>query len=183
MHEDAEGVQRKLDDVFGTPFGGNFSRGWGTEPIELAGASHRIEFQPGTRMLKSAVVTLTDVHGRIWTQEIEAAAPPWVIQTMGYTPGSWKDGGSFHSYHGSETLATEWDEFDFSQQPFDYTPYGTSGKDEPDTMRTGLSYKDKIHGVEYLIRVRTTAPDGNVTTGAGQLELFINGPFKPYGFE
>jgi len=183
MHEDAEGVQRKLDDVFGTPFGGTFSRGWDTETIELAGANHRIEFQPGTRIMKRATVTLTDVQGRTWIQELEAAAPPWVIQTMGYTPGSWKDGGSFHSYHGSETLATEWDEFDFSQQPFDYTPYGDSGKDEPDTMRTGLSYREKIHGVEYLVRVKTTAPDGSVTTGAGQLELFINGPFKPYGFE
>src|SRR3546814_2726524 len=98
---------------------------------------------------------------------------------MGYTPGSWKDGGSFHCYHGSETLATEWDEFDFSQQPFDYTPYGASGKDEPDTMRTGLSYQDKIYGVEYLLRVKTTAPDGTVNIGAGQLELLINGTFKP----
>src|SRR3546814_2043038 len=78
--------------------------------IEMAGARHRIEFQPGTRILKRATVTVIDVHGRTWIQELEAAAPPWVIQTMGYTPGSWKDGGSFHCYHGSETLATEWDE-------------------------------------------------------------------------
>jgi len=183
MHEDAEGVQRKLDDVFGTPFGGTLVLGWNDEVVELAGASHRIEFQPGTRILKRATVTLTDTQGREWLQKIEAAAPPWLPQTMGYTPGSWKDGGTFHCYHGSQTLATEWDEFDFSTQPCDYTPYGASGKDEPDSLNYGISYQDKIHGVEYLLRVKTTAPDGTVYEGAGQLELFINGPYKPYGFK
>jgi hypothetical protein len=183
MHEDRHGVQRKLDDVFGTPFAGSLSFGWNDRVVELVAAKHAIEFQPGTRILRSARVELVDSAGGTWIQEVEAACPPWVIQTMGYTPGSWKDGGSFHSYHGSETLATEWDEFDFSEQPFDYTPYGAAGKDEPDTMRTGLSYKDKIHGVEYLARVRTIAPDGQVFCGAGQIELFINGPYAPYGFE
>jgi len=183
MHEDENGVQRKLDDVFGTPFGGTFFIGWNEKVIQLTAAKHKIEFVPGTRMFKSATVTLTDEHGGTWIQELESAAPPWVIQTMGYTPGSWKDGGSFHSYHGSETLATEWDEFDFSQQPFEYTPYGATGKDEPDTMHTGLSYKEKIHGVEYLLRIKTTAPDGKVYKGAGQLEMFLQGPYKPYGFK
>lgn len=183
MHEDRHGVQRKLDDVFGTPFGGTFFVGWNDRTIPLTGARHEIEFVPGTRMMQRATVHLTDADGGKWTQEIESACPPWVIQTMGYTPGSWKDGGSFHSYHGDETLATEWDEFDFSQQPFDYTPYGAAGKDEPDTMHTGLSYKDQIHGVEYVLHIRTTAPDGTVYTGAGQLELFIQGPYAPYGFE
>lgn len=182
MHEDAEGVQRKLDDVFGTPFDGKFCLGWDDAEIPMASARHHIEFEPGTRIMKRAKVTLVDHQGREWVQELEAAAPPWVIQTMGYTPGSWKDGGTFHSYHGSETLATEWDEFDFSQQPFDYTPYGQDGKAQPDTMKSGVSYHEKVQGVEYLARIKTTAPDGTVFEGAGQLELFINGPYKPYGF-
>lgn len=38
---------------------------------------------------------------------------PWVVQTMGYHPGSWSDGGTFFTYHGSEELALEWDQFDF----------------------------------------------------------------------
>ena len=183
MHEDENGVQRKLDDVFGTPFGGAFHTGWDDEPIELASARHEIEFEPGTRMLKRAKVYSKDKQGRDWLQQVEAACPPWLIQTMGYTPGSWKDGGSFHSYHGNETLATEWDEFDFSQQPLDYTPYGALGKDAPDTMHTGLNYKNKIHGVEYVLRIKTIAPDGTVYQGAGQLELFIQGAYKPYGFK
>lgn len=183
MHEDKHGVQRKLDDVFGTPFGGTFFIGWHEKVIELASSRHEITFVPGTRMLERATVYLTDENGQEWKQEIVSSCPPWVIQTMGYTPGSWKDGGSFHCYHGSETLSTEWDEFDFSTQPFDYTPYGATGKDEPDTMHTGLSYQDKIHGVEYVLRITTTAPDGTQYTGAGQLELFLQGPYEPYGFE
>ena len=183
LHEDAEGVQRKLDDVFGTPFGGRLTRGWSDEIVELKAGSHKLEFEPGTRILKRAVITLADTQGREWRQELEVASPPWVPQTMGYTPGSWKDGGSFHSYHGSETLATEWDEFDFSKQPFDYTPYGELGSTAPDTMQMGLSYKVPIHGVEYLVRTTTHGPNGVVTKGAGQIEMFINGPFKPYGFK
>ena len=183
LHEDANGVQRKLDDVFGTPFGGRLCRGWADETVELTAGRHALEFEPGTRILRRAVITLTDTQGREWRQELEPAAPAWVPQTMGYTPGSWKDGGTFHSYHGSETLATEWDEFDFSRQPFSYTPYGADGANAPDTMMMGLSYKEPIHGVEYLVRIRLIAPDGSVTTGAGHLEMFINGPFRPYGFE
>jgi hypothetical protein len=183
MHEDAEGVQRKLDDVFGTPFGGALTFGWDGGTIELAAARHEMEFEAGSRLLRRARVILHDKDGREWIQELEAACRPWVIETMGYTPGSWKDGGSFHSYHGSEVLATDWDEFDFSQQPFEYTPYSAAGKEEPDSMRTGLSYRKKIQGVEYLVRIKTIAPDGRIFNGAGQLELFINGSYKPYGFE
>lgn len=37
--------------------------------------------------------------------------------------GGFKDGGTLHTYHGNEALALEWDDFDFSVQPFDYVPY------------------------------------------------------------
>ena len=131
--------------------------------------------------MRRALISLTDERGREWRQELQVAAPPWVPQTMGYTPGSWKDGGSFHSYHCSETLATEWDEFDFSKQPFTYEPYGVDGSSAPDTMQMGLSYKVPIHGVEYLVHAKTITPDGEVMQGSGHIELFINGVYKPYG--
>jgi hypothetical protein len=181
LHEDADGVQRKFNDVFGTPFAGRLCRGWADEEVELTAGRHEIEFEPGTRILKRATLHLTDETGRAWRQVFEAASPPWVIQTMGYTPGSWKDGGSFHTYHGSEELAVEWDHFDFSLQPFDFTPYGEAGKNQPDSMKSGADYSQKIQGVEYLARITTHAPDGRVFTGAGQIELFINGPYRPYG--
>jgi len=39
-----------------------------------------------------------------------------------------------------------------------------------------------VQGPEYLVRVTTHAPDGSVSTGAAQAELFINGRYDPYGF-
>ncbi|MFA5524984.1 MAG: hypothetical protein WDA24_11555 [Tissierellales bacterium] len=183
VHETAEGVQCKMNDVFGTPFGGMIFKGWDEESIELVAGEHEMEFQPGTRILKKAVFTLTDKQGRIWRQEFDVASPPWVVQTMGAHPGSWKDGGTFHTYHGSEELALEWDEFDFSVQPFEYTPYQVSGEHAADTFNLGLNEGNKIHGPEYLAKVTTYAPDGSVTVGASQIELFIAGPYKPYGFE
>jgi len=183
VHETAEGVQCKMNDVFGTPFGGMIFKGWDEESIELVAGEHEMEFQPGTRILKKAVFTLTDKQGRIWRQEFDVASPPWVVQTMGAHPGSWKDGGTFHTYHGSEELALEWDEFDFSVQPFEYTPYQVSGEQAADTFNLGLNEGNKIHGPEYLAKVTTYAPDGSVTVGASQIELFIAGPYKPYGFE
>ena len=49
LHETADGEQTEMSDVFGTPFGGAISRGWGSEPIELVAGSHRLEFHSGSR--------------------------------------------------------------------------------------------------------------------------------------
>lgn len=182
LHEDFEGRQANFNDVFGTPFGGRLFRGW-EEAIELTGGRHEIEFESSTRMLKRAVLHLTDVNGGAWRQVFERAAPPWVVQTMGYHPGSWKDGGTFFTYHGSEELALEWDEFDFSRQPAPYTPYVVRGEAAASNFGEGSARGQLVHGPEYLCRVTTYAPDGTVSTGAAQVEMFINGPYKPYGLE
>jgi hypothetical protein len=102
---------------------------------------------------------------------------------MGAMPGSFKDGGTFHTYHGNEALHLEWDDFDFSVQPFKYTPYQVSGAAAADTFNLGSAGGSEIHGPEYLARVTTHAPDGSVTTGASQVELFIAGRYSPYGFK
>jgi hypothetical protein len=102
---------------------------------------------------------------------------------MGYTPGSWEDGGTFHTYHGAEVLAIEWDEFDFSKQPFRYTPYAVSGAAARDNFGLGLDYDHPIHGIEYLAAVTLRSPTGDVAHGAAQVEHFINGRYEPYGFE
>ncbi len=183
LHETADGVQTKMNDVFGTPFGGRLFRGWGEETVELAAGRHEIELQPGTRILKAARVFLTDSQGREWRQELRVASPPWVPMTMGYTPGSWKDGGTFHTYHGSEELALEWDEFDFSVQPVTYAPYSVSGAGAGDDFGLGLDYSKPTHGIEYLGEITTIAPDGSRHGGAGQIEFFINGPYRPLGLE
>lgn len=183
MHEDSEGVQRKLDDVFGTPFGGQISLGWDQPSIALVSGTREFEYQPGTRILKRARMILTDEHGKTWRQDFETVSPPWLGVTLGYTPGSWKDGGTFHTYHGSEELALEWDEFDFSSQPMRYTPYGAGGAAARDTFGMGLDYSQPVYGGEYLMKIRTQAPDGSIHEGAGQVEHFVNGRYRPYGFE
>jgi hypothetical protein len=46
-----------------------------------------------------------------------------------------------------------------------------------------MGFGEMVHGPEYLARVTTHAPDGSVSTGAAQVELFIAGRYTPYGFE
>ncbi len=183
LHETPDGVQTKMNDVFGTPFGGRLFRGWESDPIELVSGRHEIEFEPGTRLMRRATLHLEDSKGGKWRQIFEAVSPPWIVQTIGYHPGSWKDGGTFFTYHGSEELAFEWDRFDFSHQPCDYKPYMVSGDGAMSTFGDGSQAGAKIQGPEYLARVTTYAPDGSVSSGAAQVELFINGPYHPYGFE
>lgn len=183
VHETSDGVQCKMNDVFGTPFSGRIFKGWNDEDIELVSASHEMEFQEGTRVLKRAVFYLKDAQGGDWKQVFDIETPPWVVQPMGAFPGSWKDGGTFFTYHGSEELAFEWEDADYSVQPFEYTPHGVSGAAAAEGFNTGTSSGNKVHGPEYLARVTTYAPDGSMTRGSSQVELFINGPYKPYGFE
>jgi hypothetical protein len=181
LHDDEDGVQRRFDDVYGTPFGGAMYRG-GTEEIVLASASHELQFKPGTRLLLHARLQVQDANQKTWRFDFEVTSPPWFGSTIGYTAGSWKDGGTFHTYHGSEELALEWDDFDFSHQPLRYTPYA-SGEALTDGMNLGIDFSKPVHGIEYLVRVTLQAPDGTVTTGAAQVEHFINGRYRPYGFE
>src|SRR5271155_1459061 len=167
MHEDADGRQVKMNDCFGIPFGGRLFTGWSDPPIQLAAGRHEIEFEPGTRIMKRARIFLTDAQGREWRQEIEVPTPPWAVQNMGYTPGSWKDGGTFFTYHGSEDLAIEWDELDFSKQPFKWKPYGMSGAEARDNFGFGYDLEKEIYGVEYLGDITTIGPDGTRGRGSG----------------
>jgi hypothetical protein len=187
IHESETGEQVRMNDVFGAPFEGTLFHGWDKAPVKLSAASHALCFRPGTRILDSATIELRDEQGRVWHQHLQVASPPWIPQTMGYTPGSWKDGGTLHTYHGSETLAMEWDDFDFSQQPFDYSPYqpatGQGVSNSEISAAFGLGTPHQMHGVEYLVRVRLVDPDGVEHHGQGHLECFINGRFDPYGFE
>ncbi len=183
LHETADGVQTKMNDVFGTPFAGRIHGGWDAPAVELVAGRHEIAFQPGTRMMRAALLTLTDAAGETWRLRFKTAAPPWIVQTLGYHPGSWKDGGTFFTYHGSEELALEWDSFDFAAQPLLHAPYRVSGEAAASNFGEGMEPAGLIHGPEYLTQVTTEAPDGRVAAGAAQVEMFINGPYRPYGFE
>lgn len=180
VHETPGGEQTEMNDVFGTPFGGTLYRGWDEPPVELVSLKHDIVVDPETLMLRQADIELTDRDGGVWLQRFEPAAPPWVVQTMGYHPGSWKDGGTFFTYHGSEELAIEWDAFDFATQPTPYTPYEVSGEAAATTFGEGAHRGTTVQGPEYLCRVTTTAPDGTRGIGAGQVEFFLNGKHHRY---
>ena len=138
---------------------------------------------PGTRVLKLADLKVTDTGGAPWRLRFEIAAPPWVPYTLGYTPGSWKDGGTFHTYHGSEELAIEWEELDATVQPFTYTPYRATAETAKDHMGLGMDPAKPINGIEYMARVTLTDPDGQAHTGAGHVEHMVRGRYEPYGIE
>ena len=169
LHEDEDGAQLDLNDTFGTPFEGALHLGLDGRAVPLASAKHDVTFEPATTIMREANVVLTDVDGGKWTQHLESVGSPWWPHTIGYGAGSWKDGGSMVTYPGTDDVVVEWDEFDFSVQPFDHVTY--DGR----TVRGGAPH------AEHLSRITTTTPDGTVTVGAGQTELFIDPPYRPYG--
>lgn len=165
IHEDARGRQVPMNDTFGTPFEGRLSIGWDKETYDLTAGRCDIELVAGTRLLSRARVTLMDSNGSQWVQEVEAAGLPWVTSTIGYQAGSWRDGGSMRTYHGPG-VSVEYDEIDISRQPFTHTQHDGSVQHD-------------LIGKEYLVHTRTTAPDGRTWEGAGQTELFLDGPYIP----
>lgn len=169
FHEGADGENVVLNDAFGTPFEGWIDRGWDGAPLKLVGHRHALEWRPGTRSMTRGTVVLNDENGGEWTLRIDVRLPPHVLGMIGYHIGAWTDGGTIHTYHG-RSPAMEWDEFDFSVQPCDHTFPG-SGETR------------KVFGVEHCCEVETTAPDGKVTRGRAQIEIFLNGRYSPYGFE
>jgi hypothetical protein len=169
IHEDALGRQVPMNDTFGTPFEGRLSVGWDTETHDLVEGRVDITLVPGTRLLREARVTLLDSSGGQWVQVVEPACLPWVTSTIGYQAGSWRDGGSMRTYHGPGVVV-EHDDIEVSRQPFDHVQHDG-------TVQAGLI------GKEYLSWVTTTAPDGRTWRGAGQTELFLDGPYVPLGLD
>lgn len=167
VHEDSEGNQIPMNDTFGTPFEGRLHVGWDTEVYELKSGRCEIELVEGTRLFRRGRTFLTDAQGGEWIQEVEPACLPWVTSTIGYQAGSWSDGGSMRTYHGPG-ISLDWDDIDVSAQPFDHR------------LHNGVLQPGLI-GKEYLVRTKTIAPDGRVWEGAGQTELFLDGPYTPLG--
>ncbi len=169
MHEGPDGENVYLNDAFGTPFEGWINFGWDGPALPLTTAKHQLTWRPGTRSITGGTVTLTDANGGQWLLALDVPHPPHVLGQIGYHVGAWTDGGTIHTYHGASP-AMEWDEFDFSTQPCDHT-------------FPGNGETRKVFGVEHLANVTVTAPNGKVTKGRAQIEIFLNGRYSPYGFE
>jgi len=171
LHESEDGRQVLMNDTFGTPFSGGVDRGWDGH-TSFVSAEHALTFRSGTRVMESAVIRLVDEHGGRWTQRFTNVGSPWSPIPIGYGAGSWRDGGSMHTYHGppnhTGNAFVEWDSFDVSVQPWQHQLY--HGPLVP------------AQGTEYLARVESTDPSGETQTGAAHIEIFIDGRFDPYGF-
>jgi hypothetical protein len=169
FHEGPGGERVVFNDAFGIPLEGWINVGWDGPSLKIVDYRHELKWRPGTRSVTSGKVMLTDERGGQWSLDIEVKAPPHVLGQIGYHVGAWRDGGTIHTYHGASP-AMEWDEFDFSRQPCEHT-------------FPGSGVKRTVFGVEHLAAVKTTAPDGTVTQGRAQFEVFLNGRYSPYGFE
>lgn len=169
LHEDQDGRQVATNDAFGIPFEGGVDRGWDQPRLNFATCRHELVFYPGTRCASSGKLYLTDVNGGAWTFEFATAAPPAPVLQAGYHQGSWKDGGTIATYHGPG-LYSEWDEFDWSKQPTPHTLYGQT-------------VQRQVYGAEHVVRLRVTDPQGKLSSGVSQVEIFLNGRYAPYGFE
>ncbi len=169
VHESEDGEQLQMNDVFGTPLEGGVDIDASGEHLNFVKAEHEMEFIEGTRILKKGVWRLTDEAGGLWVQTYVPTSS-WHPLTIGYGAGSFKDGGSMFTYHGVEGLVQEWDDFDFSTQPYDHTMYNG------DVMKG-------VHSPEYLAEVTTVSPTGTELVGSAHIELFIHAKYAPYGFE
>jgi hypothetical protein len=169
FHEGPDGETVPLNDAFGTPFEGWINHGWDGPIVKLVAHKHALEWRLGTRSMTRGTLVLTDDKGGDWTIEIAVMLPPHVLGTIGYHIGAWSDGGTIHTYHG-KSPAMEWDEYDFSTQPCDH-------------IFPGTGETRKVFGVEHIASVKVTKPDGSITSGRAQIEIFLNGRYSPYGFQ
>jgi hypothetical protein len=170
-------------DVSSGAFNGQICAEWNSPAIKLAKMTHQFRYRPGTRIIEGATLRVVDGDGKNWLFEFVIPVLPFVPHTFGYFPGSWKDGGTFHTYHGSEELALEWDEIDSSVQPFRYTPYKVRGDAARDGFGFGFMQDEPIIGLENIAHLTLTAPDGSVHKGGAQVEHWVSGRYDPYGFK
>jgi len=170
LHEDEDGRQVVTNDAFGIPFEGAIDRGFDGPRLLFATCRHELKFAPGTRSLQNGIVRLTDENGAAWALEFDVAWPAAPVIQCGYHLGSWRDGGTIATYHGAANPYFEWDQFDFTRQPATHTLYGQT------TPR-------KVYGVEHVARLRLVSPDGRMSEGQAEIEVFLNGRYAPYGFE
>lgn len=182
-NEYGDGTPCETGDVASGAFNGQICWGWNGKRVTLSKLTHKFRYHPGTRYLDGATLDVVDAEGGRWQFEFTIKVPPFVPHTFGYFPGSWKDGGTFHTYHGSEELAVEWDEIDASVQPFKYTPYRVKGDAARDGFGFGFTQDEPIVGVEHIASLTLTAPDGSKHHGGAQVEHWVQGRYDPYGFK
>lgn len=182
VNELSDGSQAGMVDVFSSPFEGRIHLTYDDPGATLVSYEHEMAFEPGTRLFKSGTFRFVDEHGESWTVDFERAMMPWSARTLGYSPGGWRDGGNFHSFHGSEKLAIEWDEpVDISVQPM---PAITNVPLEPGEDRFSMrSAVDKPEtGTVLTCHVTVHTPKGETYAGGTcHVDASMLGAYPRYG--
>ncbi|GGJ41344.1 hypothetical protein [Streptomyces brasiliensis] len=181
-NELSDGSQAGMTDVFSSPFEGRIHLGPDDEGVDLATYEHDMTFEPGTRLLRTASFRLTDAAGATWEVDFERAMMPWSPRTLGYSVGSWRDGGNFHSFHGSEELAIEWDEpVDISVQPMPPLANVPVAPGE-DRFRMRADAGKPETGTVLTCHVVLRSPGGRrYDGGTCHVDCSVLGPYPRYG--
>ncbi|TYL55455.1 hypothetical protein FXB39_03730 [Nocardioides sp. BGMRC 2183] len=182
INETSDGRQAGMVDVFSAPFEGRVHRGYDDPGVILVSYEHEMSFEPGTRLFREGTVGLIDERGERWEIHFERAMMPWSARTIGYSPGGWRDGGNFHSFHGSRDLAIEWDEpVDISVQPMSAI---SNIALEPGADRFAMrAAADKPEtGTVLTCQVTVTSPQGETFTGGTcHVDASVLGAYPRYG--
>lgn len=123
-------------------------------PVHMARCGSRIEYAPGTRRAKHAIIEGTDPDGGEWRAEL-APQFHFYMAGLGYGHPDWGHG----MYKGENALG--YDAYELAQiDPMD---------------------RRFLH-VQAFVRARLTGPD-SARAGAGVLEQLAIGPYAPAGFK
>ncbi|WP_141005680.1 hypothetical protein [Nocardioides humi] len=182
VNELSDGTEAGMLDVFSSPFEGRIHQGYDDPGVRLSTYEHEMTFEPGTRLLREARFRLVDENDEVWSIDFVRAMMPWSARTLGYSPGGWRDGGNFHSFHGATDLALEWDEpVDISVQPM---PALTNVALEPGEDRFAMrSAADRPEtGTVLTCHVTVRTPRGEtVDGGTCHVDASLLGAYPRYG--
>jgi len=126
-----------------------------SDPVEVIGLEHDVEFKPGTRVFETMKLDLSFADGSDMALEARSVGRPWVYRDGGFTDG--KGQGVWRS----EELLTEVDSYDISDPEIVILPDGSSAKPK---HREQLAVCT-VNGVE----------------GSAYMPMFVIGPQPRFG--
>jgi hypothetical protein len=118
----------------------------------MQACSSRIEYKPGTRHAKRALIDLRDAKGREWNVELTPRYH-FYMSGIGYGHPEWGHG----HYKGENAVG--------------YDSYETAGVNENDP---------RFQHIQAFVTARLNGPDIE-RVGAGVLEQLVIGPYAPHG--
>ena len=124
------------------------------EPEHMQACASKIEYKPGTRHAKRALIDVRDARGQSWQAELTPRLH-FYMSGVGYGHPEWGHG----QYKGENALG--------------YDSYETAQVNENDP---------RFQHIQAFVTARLTGPDGE-RTGTGVLEQLVIGPYEPHGLK